>query len=79
MSHHHHHHEHENIEVKSTEDKLKVLLKHWKDHNNSHLVEYEKWFKKAQEDGLNDYAKLLKEIIEKLKEVNILYEKMEKL
>ena len=79
MSHHHHHHEHENIEVKSTKDKLKILLKHWKEHNNSHLIEYEKWLKKAKEENLNDYSEILNEIIIKLKEVNELYEKMEKL
>ena len=80
MSHHYHHHSHdENIEVKSTKDKLRILLKHWKEHNDSHLIEYEKWLKKAQEEGLDDYADILKEIIAKLKEIDSLYEKMEDL
>ncbi len=77
--HHHHHHSHENIEEKSTKEKLKILLKHWKEHNDSHLSEYEKWLKKAEEEDLHEYVEILKEIIAKLKQINSLYEKMEKI
>ena len=75
---HHHHHDHD-INAKTTKDQLKILLKHWKEHNDSHIVEYEKWFKKAKEDGLNEYAELIEKVIEKMKEINEFYEKMKKL
>ena len=77
--HHHHHHENKNIEVKSTKDKLQILLKHWKEHNDSHIVEYEKWLKKAKEENLVEYAEILEKIIKKLNEVSDLYEKMKSL
>ncbi len=79
MSHHEHHHHHHEVEAKSTKDKLKILLKHWKEHNNSHIIEYEKWMKKVREEGLSEYAKIIEEVIKKMKEVDELYEKLGKL
>ncbi len=79
MSHHEHHHHHHDVESKSTKEKLKILLKHWKEHNNSHITEYEKWLKNAKEEGLNDYAEIIEEVLKKMKEINELYEKMEKI
>jgi hypothetical protein len=34
--------------------KLETLLHHWIEHNQSHAAEYEKWVRKAKEEGLGD-------------------------
>ncbi len=65
------------MEAKTTKDKLKVLAKHWKEHNESHIKEYEKWLQKCKEEGLNSEVELLEKIIGKSRELNKFYEKLE--
>ena len=78
MGHHHHHHSHDDKNM-SLKDKLKILVKHWKEHNDSHLSEYEKWEKKAKEEDLIDVAELLKEVCHHTQEISKIYEEIEKL
>jgi len=74
MSHHHEHEHH--IEAKTTKEKLKILVKHWLEHNNSHIAEYEKWANRCKEENLEEEYNILTLIISKLKELNELYEKL---
>ncbi len=83
MSHHHHHHNHSHdnctSEEKGLREKLKILVAHWMEHNNSHLQEYKKWENRAKEEGEIDLAEILKEVCEKVKEIDMLYKELEKL
>ncbi len=76
---HHHDHSHHSEDTGTTKDKLKILLKHWKDHNNSHILEYEKWIKRCEEESLMEQAEILKKVVEKLKEINLLYDDLSRL
>ena len=75
MGHHHNH----DISGKSLKEKLKILVHHWQEHNDSHLEEYKKWKEKAAEEGLIDIEELLKEVCEKVKDISELYREMNKL
>ncbi len=63
--HDHHHHDHgERQEPKSTmsdKEKLVKLLDHWVAHNNDHADNYAQWSGKAEEMGLEQVARLLKD------------------
>lgn len=76
MSHHHDHdhghshdhdhsnthsHEHDHAHEMSLEEKLQTLLKHWIDHNNSHMETYRSWAQKAEEGTLEKVGALLKQ------------------
>ncbi len=76
--HHHTHHEHDNSD-KTLKEKLSILLHHWKEHNAAHLEEYEKWQKKASEEGLIDVEELLKEVCKKVSDISELYNEIEKI
>ncbi len=77
MSHHHHHHS--DVNEKSFKEKLKILLHHWKEHNNSHLEEYKKWKEKVAEEGMLDVEELMKEVCEKVSDIGKLYDEIEKM
>ena len=79
MTHKHHHHHHEDEAGKTIEEKLKILIHHWKEHNDSHLTEYKKWQLKAKEEGIIDIAEILEEVCRKVEEISKLYKDMEKL
>ena len=34
-------------------DKLPIVIKHWIEHNESHIEEYRQWSQKAEEMGLD--------------------------
>ena len=34
-------------------DKLPIVIKHWIEHNESHIEEYRQWAKKAEEMGMD--------------------------
>lgn len=48
----------------SMEEKITTLLKHWIDHNNSHMETYQSWAQKAEDASLAQVAGLLKETAE---------------
>ena len=79
MSHHHHHYHHEKTEAKTLNEKLKILVNHWIEHNNSHMKEYEKWRQLAEKEDAIDIAEILKEVCEKVAEIDKLYKELEKL
>jgi len=56
--------------VKSDIDKLKMLMSYWLSHNNEHIRDNEKWFRRVEEIGLREIAQELKKVIELSKEVN---------
>jgi len=45
-------------------EKLAVLLPYWVNHTHGHIRDQEKWFKKAQKEGLIEVADELKRAIE---------------
>ena len=66
----HHHHDHDHHDhghsgsdspAMSLEDKLKTLLTHWIDHNNSHMETYKSWAQKADDGNINAVADLLRQ------------------
>jgi hypothetical protein len=61
--HHHHEHgqEHKSKTTMSDKDKLAKLLDHWVSHNNDHAANYSQWSGKAEELGLEQVARLLKD------------------
>jgi hypothetical protein len=86
MSHHHNHNHHHdnhghnhNFADKSIKEKLNILVSHWIEHNNSHMNEYEKWQKRAKEEGEIALAEILKEVCNKVKDIDTLYKKLENL
>ena len=48
---------------KSTMEKLRVLLPHWIDHNNSHISEFKKWEGEARTESEQEVAELLAKAI----------------
>jgi len=57
---------------KTTQEKLKVLLPHWIDHNRGHGAEFRKWAEEASQEGLSDVAGLISQAAEILKEADSL-------
>ena len=47
----------------NTLKKLRVLLPHWIEHNNNHMVEFGKWENEARADSEDEVAQLLKKAI----------------
>ena len=73
-------HHHNNLtENKPVKEKLQILIRHWQEHNNSHLKEYKKWQEQVRKEGLIDIEELLKEICKKVDELSELYREIEKL
>ncbi|MBU0480178.1 MAG: hypothetical protein KKG47_03635 [Proteobacteria bacterium] len=50
----------------SETDKLRVLLPHWIEHNNSHIAEFTKWKQVAADCG-KDLAEGIEEAIDAMK------------
>jgi chitinase len=57
--------------------KLKVLVKHWRDHNNEHADTYDSWAQKMSIAGNDEAERILKEISIRTKEVTPLFEDLE--
>jgi len=52
------------------ERKLSVIIHHWIEHNESHIVEYRRWAQKAGELGLAGVSKEIETAIDKLLQCN---------
>lgn len=50
--------------------KLRRLLPYWLNHNSHHLLDYQKWVKKAESAGLIQTARELQKVVELSKETN---------
>ncbi len=59
-------------------EKLKILLKHWIEHNHEHAETYIEWAEKARAAGNADLAGMLKEIAAETKKIDALFEKAKK-
>jgi len=55
--------------MESTE-KLRVLLKHWIDHNGGHVAEFDKWRTVMIEENRDSLAKALSTAIAQMDEVS---------
>ncbi len=51
-------------------EKLRVLLKHWIDHNGGHVAEFEKWRTTMAEENQKSTAKALGKAITQMDEVS---------
>jgi len=51
-------------------EKLRVLLQHWIDHNESHAEEFSKWEKIMTEDSEGNIADHIGEAVKAVKTVN---------
>ena len=54
--------------------KLKVLVKHWREHNDEHADTYDSWAQKMHIAGNDEAERILKEISVRTKEVIPLFE-----
>lgn len=55
--HHHHHHHAAGPQPQATlDDKLRVLLPHWVEHNAEHAADFREWAEKAHQAGLQGVA-----------------------
>ncbi len=61
--------------VLETMGKMKVLLKHWMEHNETHMDEYERWARIMEEDGRKDISEAIYEAIGYLKKVQEAFSK----
>jgi hypothetical protein len=53
-------------------DKIRVLLPHWMEHNQSHRVEFGRWAEVARSAGLTEAAELIAKAMAKMAEVDSL-------
>ncbi len=56
-------------------EKLKHLLEHWIEHNESHVKTYHEWALKAESLGKKELSASLKRITEESKKLKGLFEK----
>ena len=52
----------------NTIKKLRVLLPHWIEHNNSHIAEFRKWESKARAESGKEVSLLLEKAISDMEE-----------
>ncbi len=55
--------------------RLTVVIEHWIDHNESHMDEYRKWAKRAEELGLKLVVGEIEKAIGTLSQTNLHLEK----
>ena len=53
-----------------SKEKLRVLLQHWIEHNDSHVEEFDKWRQTAAGDGLESIAAHIATAILEMKQAN---------
>jgi len=56
----------------SEEEKIRILLPHWREHNQSHQVEFTKWAAVAQRENMAEVAELIRQAAQQLDAVNTL-------
>lgn len=54
----------------SDEQKLTVVLRHWMDHNRSHVEDFEKWAEKARSSGCEKVSERILEAAEQMARAN---------
>ncbi len=58
-----------------SKDKLRVLLRHWIEHNDGHVEEFEKWRQTAASEGDDTIAAHIAAAIGEMKQANEALEK----
>jgi len=53
-------------------DKIRVLLPHWLEHNQSHRAEFGRWAEVARGAGLAEVAELIEQAMAKMAAVDVL-------
>lgn len=56
----------------SEQEKIRILLPHWLEHNQSHKAEFEKWAEVARQEELPEVAELISRAARQIDEVNAL-------
>lgn len=51
-------------------EKLRVLLKHWIDHNGGHVAEFDKWRQTMTEENRDSMAEALAKAISQMEDVS---------
>lgn len=54
-------------------EKLPIIIKHWLEHNESHIEEYRQWAEKAEELGLTAVKTRITEAMEAIIQSNNLF------
>ena len=71
---HRHGHDHETTPEMAFPEKMEKLLNHWIKHNRDHVETYRKWADRAMEEGMLDVGKLIEEVAEISKKVDVALE-----
>jgi len=56
-------------------EKLKHLIEHWIEHNESHVKTYSEWALKAESLGEAELSEVMKQIAEESRKLNSLFSK----
>jgi hypothetical protein len=59
-------------------NKLKVLVKHWREHNTEHTGTYDSWAEKMRLAGNEKAYQVLKEIGSRSRELDMYFDELEK-
>lgn len=59
----------------NVDEKLKILLEHWKEHNDEHVKTYIEWAQKARNEGNAGLAEILEKIAKESENLSGLFEK----
>jgi rubrerythrin len=60
-------------------EKLKHLLEHWTEHNDAHVKTYSEWASKAESLGEKELARLLRQVVDESKKLEVLFKKAMKI
>ncbi|MCP3987372.1 MAG: hypothetical protein GY723_23550 [bacterium] len=55
-------------------EKLAVVLRHWMDHNRSHVEDFEKWAEKARSSGHEKVSQRILQAAEQMAKANTVLE-----
>ena len=55
---------------KTEVEKLRILLPHWIEHNDSHKAEFNKWAAVAHHEGKSEVAALIEQAVASLEQAN---------
>jgi len=56
----------EEVEPMNEQEKLPIIVRHWIEHNESHLEEYRRWARTAEHLGLSTVRGYIEEAVEAL-------------
>ena len=64
------------MDVKTTVEKLQILLPHWIEHNNNHEAEFRKWAEAARAEGEESLGALLDKAASSMSATDAILKKM---